>query len=184
MRLWSKQIDEGIFEATREISFSAMFREKLRNMTDEQRNIRFNNVGDPGRGARFRSTYAHGTDSAYVLYAVASFEKMFSAMDEALADGRKWLVTDDLTLGDINLMPLVARLEYLNMLDIFIDERQRVQVWWARSKELSSYQKAIPEMLDDEDLSTMRISGTKIRERIRARREEHVTQYKLAARVA
>jgi ganglioside-induced differentiation-associated protein 1 len=62
MRLWSKQIDEGIFEATREISFSAMFREKLRNMSDE-------------RG------------------------------------------------------------------------RPRVQAWWARTKELSSYKKAIPEML-------------------------------------
>jgi glutathione S-transferase len=184
MRLWSKQIDEGIFEATREISFSAMFREKLRNMTDEQRAIRFNNVGDPARGARFRSTYEHGTDSPYVLYAVASFEKMFSTMNEVLADGRKWLVTDDLTLGDINLMPFVARLEYLNMLDIFIGERPRVQAWWARSKELSSYKKAIPGMLDQEDLSTMKISGTKIRERIRALREKHLTQYKQAARAA
>src|SRR3954470_13710166 len=87
MRLWSKQIDEGIFEATREISFSAMFRDKLRGMTEEQRNIRFNNVGDPARGARFRSTYDHGTESPYVLYAVASFEKLFGAMTEALADG-------------------------------------------------------------------------------------------------
>jgi glutathione S-transferase len=161
-----------------------MFREKLRNMTDEQRNIRFNNVGDPGRSARFRSTYEHGTDSPYVLYAVASFEKMFNAMNETLSDGRKWLVTNNLTLGDINLMPFVARLEYLNMLDIFIDERPRVQAWWARSKELSSYKKAIPEMLDEEDLSTMKISGAKIREQIRARREEHLTQYKKAARVA
>jgi glutathione S-transferase len=184
MRLWSKQVDEGIFEATREISFSAMFREKLRTMTDEQRDIRFNNVGDPGRSARFRSTYEHGTDSPYVLYAVASFEKMFSAMNETLADGRKWLVTNDLTLGDINLMPFVARLEYLNMLDIFIDGRPRVQAWWARSKELPSYKKAISEMLDEEDLSAMRISGTKIREQIRARRTEHLTQYKGAAQVA
>jgi glutathione S-transferase len=182
MRLWSKQIDEGIFEATREISFSAMFREKLRNMTDEQRNIRFNNVGDPSRGARFRSTYEHGTDSPYVLYAVASFEKMFSTMSDVLADGRKWLVTDDLTLGDINLMPFVARLEYLNMLDIFIDERPRVQVWWTRSKELSSYKKAIPEMLDDEDITTMKISGAKIREQIRTRREEHLAQCRQAGR--
>jgi hypothetical protein len=58
-----------------------------------------------------------------------------------------------------------------------------VQAWWARSKRLSSYKKAIPEMLDDEDLSTMKISGTKIREQIRTRREEHLTQYKQAARV-
>jgi glutathione S-transferase len=178
MRLWSKQIDEGIFEATREISFSAMFREKLRNMTDEQRSIRFNNVGDPSRSARFRSTYESGTDSPYVLYAVASFEKMFNSMNGVLADGRKWVATNDLTLGDINLMPFVARLAYLNLLDIFIDERPRVQAWWARSKELLSYKQAIPDMLDEEDLSTMRISGTKIRGQIRARREEHLTQHK------
>jgi hypothetical protein len=81
-------------------------------------------------------------------------------------------------------MPFVARLGYLNMLDIFIGERPRVQAWWARSKELSSYKKAIPGMLDQEDLSTMKISGTKIRERIRALREKHLTQYKQAARAA
>ena len=184
MRLWSKQIDEGIFEATREISFSAMFREKLRNMTDEQRNIRFNNVGDPGRGARFRSTYEHGTDSPYVLYAVASFEKLFRMMDDALADGRTWLVNNDLTLGDINLMPFVARLQYLNMLDVFIGERPRVQKWFEQAKALPSYRKAIPDMLNDEDLSTMMVSGSKIREQIRARRDEHLMQHKQAAHAA
>ena len=184
MRLWSKQIDEGIFEATREISFSAMFREKLRNMTDEQRNIRFNNVGDPGRGARFRSTYEHGTDSPYVLYAVASFEKMFRMMDDALADGRTWLVNNDLTLGDINLMPFVARLQYLNMLDVFIGERPRVQKWFEQAKALPSYRKAITDMLNDEDLSTMMVSGSKIREQIRARRDEHLMQHKQAAHAA
>ena len=181
MRLWSKQIDEGIFEATREISFSAMFREKLRNMSDEQRNIRFNNVGDPARSARFRSTYELGTESPYVLYAVASFEKMFRAMEGALSDGRKWLVNDTLTLGDINLMPFVARLQYLNLLDLFINERQNVQKWFDKAKALPSYQRAIPDMLNDEDISTMHSSGTNIREQIRNRREEHLTQYKLAA---
>jgi hypothetical protein len=61
-------------------------------------------------------------------------------------------------------MPFVARLEYLNMLDIFIGDRPRVQAWWTRSKGLASYKKAIPEMLNDKDISTMQISGTKIRE--------------------
>jgi hypothetical protein len=28
MRLWSKAVDETLFEATRELSFSAMFRER------------------------------------------------------------------------------------------------------------------------------------------------------------
>lgn len=184
MRLWSKQIDEGIFEATREISFSAMFRDKLRNMTEAQRNVRFNNVGDPGRGARFRSTYEHGTASPYVLYAVASFEKLFRTMDAALADGRKWLVNNDLTLGDINVMPFAARLEYLNMLDIFIAERPRVQAWWKQSKALPSYIKAIPDQLNAQDLAAMKDAGTKIREQIRSRREEHLAEYKKAPHAA
>lgn len=180
MRLWSKHIDEGIFEATREISFSAMFREKLRNMSDEQRNIRFNNVGDPARSARFRSTYEHGTESPYVLFAVASFEKLFRAMEYALSDGRKWLVNSDLTLGDINLMPFVARLQYLNLLDLFIDQRQHVQKWFEQAKTVSSYQRAITNMLNDEDISTMHSSGTTIREQIRNRLDEHLANYKLA----
>jgi len=184
MRLWSKQIDEGIFEATREISFSAMFREKLRNMTERERQIRFRNVGDPARSARFLSTYEHGTESPYVFYGVASFEKLFRQMSDALSDGRNWLVGSNLTLGDINLMPFVARLEYLNILDIFIADRQRVQTWWQQSKELTGYQKAIPNMLTEEDTSEMRASGTQIRDSIRTHRATHLTQYKEAAHSA
>jgi len=66
MRLWGKAIDEGIFEATREISFSAMFREKMKAMSEEQRAARFRNVGDPQKRDRFMSVYAEGTDSRFV----------------------------------------------------------------------------------------------------------------------
>src|SRR6202142_3957233 len=52
MRLWSKAVDESLFEATRELSFSAMFRERMRNMTEEQRAGRFRNTGAPGKRAR------------------------------------------------------------------------------------------------------------------------------------
>jgi glutathione S-transferase len=184
MRLWSKHIDEGIFEATREISFSAMFREKLRNMTEDERQIRFRNIGDPARSARFLSTYEYGVDSAYVLYGVASFEKLFRHMDATLADGRDWLVANKFSLGDINLIPFVARLEYLSLLNVFIAERPRIQAWWARAKMLKSYQKAIPEMLKEEDISAMESSGAKIQHRIRELRTEHLAQHQYAARAA
>jgi hypothetical protein len=128
-----------------------MFREKLRNMTEHQRQIRFRNVGDPARCALL-STYEHGTDSPYVFYG--------------------------------NLMPFVARLEYLNLLDIFIADRPRVQTWWQHCKELTGYQKAIPNMLTEEDTLEMHASGTKIRDSIRAHRTKHLTQYKGAAHAA
>jgi glutathione S-transferase len=184
MRLWSKHIDEGIFEATREISFSAMFRDKLRNMSEDERQVRFRNVGDPARSARFISTYQQGVESPYVLYGIASFEKLFRHMDETLADGRNWLVANRMSLADINLMPFVARLEYLNLLDLFIAGRPRVQAWWERSKGLQSYRKAVPEMLTQDDVSTMQSSGTAIRDRIHDLRSQHVVQYRLAQRTA
>ena len=49
--------------------------------------------------------------------------------------------------------------------------------WWQRCKMLSSYRKAIPDMLDEEDISEMYASGTKIRERIRELRAEYLAQY-------
>lgn len=66
MRRWSKHIDEGVVEATREISFSAMFRDKMKSMTQEQRDGRFRNIGDPGRRARMISTYEQGCESPFV----------------------------------------------------------------------------------------------------------------------
>jgi len=88
------------------------------------------------------------------------------------------LVGASLSLGDINLMPFVARLEYLNLLDLFIADREAVRRWWQRCKTLRSYQKAIPDMLTEEDTSEMYASGTKIRERIGELRAGHLAQYK------
>jgi hypothetical protein len=60
MRLWSKMVDEGLFEGVAELSFSAMFRERMRNMSEEIRERRFRNIGDPRRRDRFMSTYELG----------------------------------------------------------------------------------------------------------------------------
>jgi glutathione S-transferase len=47
MRLWSKMVDEGLHDGVTELSFSAMFRERMKNMPPEIREKRFRNVGDP-----------------------------------------------------------------------------------------------------------------------------------------
>ena len=113
MRLWSKAVDEGLFEGITEISFSAMFRERMQNMPADLREPRFRNIGDPRRRDRFISTYELGVKSPYVLYAIAAYERAFKSLEETLAEGGPWILGDDPTLADINLMPLVARLDYL-----------------------------------------------------------------------
>jgi glutathione S-transferase len=64
MRLWSKIVDEGLHDGVTEISFSAMFRERMKNMAPQIREKRFRNVGDPRRTDRFKSTYELGAKIA------------------------------------------------------------------------------------------------------------------------
>jgi glutathione S-transferase len=174
MRIWSKFIDEGIFEATREISFSAMFREKMRNMSAEQREGRFRNVGNPEKRARFVSTYEEGVESPYVLYGIAHYEKMFAAMEKDLADGRDWLVGGSFSLADIALMPFVARMDYLDLLDVWTEGRSGVTAWWARAKARPSFAHAVSSRLKPEEEKAMRTFGGALKERIRERRQEYL----------
>jgi len=177
MRLWSKAIDEGIFEATREISFSAMFREKMRNMTVEQREGRFRNIGDPGRRARFMSTYEQGVESPFVFQGIVAFEKLFAAMSAALAKGEPWLLGRAVTLADINLMPFVARLAYLDLLDVWISERPEISRWWERVQALPPFKASVSDLLTADEFAAMSTFGTKIKDPIRAKRSAYLKEY-------
>ncbi|MCC2097935.1 MAG: glutathione S-transferase family protein [Hyphomicrobiales bacterium] len=181
MRLWSKMVDEHLFEATRELSFSAMFRERMKNMTDEQREGRFKNTGDPIKRARLESTYAEGVDSPYVYQGIGEFEIAFSKMEKDLAGGSGWLVGDRMTLADINMMPFVARLAYLDLLDVWIRDRPATQDWWARSRELGSFKVSISDQLKDAEIEEMKTFGSRIRDRVEAHREHYLRQPRFAA---
>jgi glutathione S-transferase len=169
MRRWSKHIDEGVFEATREISFSAMFRDKMKGMSEEQRGGRYRNIGDPGRKARMMSTYEQGCESPFVEQGIFAFEKMFGEMEEMLADGRPWLVGQGFSLGDVNVMPFAARLDYLRILDVWIDMRPNVTAWWQRAKGRPSYDSAIAKLLTDDQIRAMATSGLRIKSQIAAK---------------
>ena len=168
MRLWSKMVDEGLFEGVTEISFSAMFRERMKNMTDEMRERRFRNVGDPRRRDRFKSTYELGARSPFVLHAVAAYERGFNLLEQTLADGGPWIMGAQPTLADINLMPFAARLDYLGLLDLWIDRRPRVQAWWGRAREWPSFRSGLRDLITETEMSEMKTHGPKIRDDIAA----------------
>ncbi|MAF47035.1 MAG: glutathione S-transferase domain-containing protein [Rhodospirillales bacterium] len=174
MRMWSKLVDEQIFEATREISFSAHFRARMRGMTEEQRQTRFENVGDPERRARFIDTFEHGTDSHYVLESVADYEKAFKKMEADLGEAGPWLLGADFSLADINMIPYVGRLDFLNLLDIWLDHRPLTQEWWARALQRPSTKAAILDPMSETDWREMRKYGTQLRADIERIRGEYL----------
>ena len=163
MRLWSKMVDEGLHEGISEISFSAMFRERLKNSTPEEREVRFRNIGDPRRRDRFKSTYDLGTQSPFVLYAVAAYYKAFNSMDKALAGHGPWLLGEKLSLADINMMPYVARLHYLGLLDVLTADRPAVRAWWQRTQQLPSFVAGLVTPMKSLEVEEMAKHGPTIR---------------------
>jgi glutathione S-transferase len=174
MRRWSKHIDEGVFEATREISFSAMFRDKMKAMSQEQRDGRYRNIGDPGRRARMISTHELGCNSPFVEEGIFAFEKMFDEMEECLSDGRPWLVGSNFSLADINVIPCAARLDYLTILDVWIKERPLVAAWWQKAKGRPSFSGAIAKLLKEDQIEAMAASGNRIKSEIADKHAEIV----------
>lgn len=174
MRRWSKHIDEGVFEATREISFSAMFRDKMKGMTQEQRDGRYRNIGDPGRRARMLSTYELGCASPFVAQGIFAFERMFGEMEEALSDHRPWLVGQNFSLADINVIPFAARLDYLAILDVWINDRPLVAAWWQKVKSRPSFASAIAKLLKEDQIKAMADSGGRLKTEIAAKHAEIV----------
>jgi glutathione S-transferase len=168
MRLWSKMVDEGLFEGVTEISFCAMFRERMRNMPEEIRERRFCNIGDPRRRARFMSTYEHGVQSPFVKYGIAAYERAFKTLEDTLAENGPWILGSDPSLADINLMPFAARLDYLGLLDLWIAERPRVRAWWALARQWPSFKAGLHDLISDAEFSEMRMHGPRIADDVAA----------------
>ena len=163
MRLWSKYVDEGLFEGVTEISFSAMFREKMKDMSPELRERRFANIGDPRRRDRFRSTYDLGVHSPFVLWAIYAYERAFKHMEATLSERGPWLLGEAPTLADINMMPFVARLSYLGLLEAWTADRPRVSEWWARSQEWPTFKSGLSDLVTEAEFADMRAYGPTIR---------------------
>jgi glutathione S-transferase len=168
MRLWSKFVDEGLFDGVTELSFSAMFRERMRAMPAELREKRFRNVGDPRRTDRFKSTYEHGVQSPFVLHAIAAYERAFKLMEQTLTERGPWLLGAKPTLADINLMPFAARLAYLGLLEAWTDKRPRINEWWARVQEWPSFRRGLADLISEAEFAEMRTHGPKIRDDVEA----------------
>ena len=152
-----------------------MFREKMKQMPEDQRQTRFANVGDPNKRARLMSTYELGVDSPYVFQAIGNWEKAFKALDASLAEfGGPWLLGDQFTLADINMIPYLWRIEYLDLIDIWLDDHAATAAWWDRAKVQPSAIACFPERLGEDDIAAMQEHGGKLRDAVRAKRAEYL----------
>ena len=177
MRVWTKAVDEGIHEGVVALSFSAMFRERMKGMTDEQRARQFRNIGAPVRRDRDRAVFEQGVESSYVFNAIAVYETTFSKLEKVLVDGRDWIMGDQYTLAEINLAPYVARLEYMGLLEIWIEHRPKISSWWNRIKARLAYQRGVSDRLTTSDIEPMQRFGGAIHLRVAELRQDYLREF-------
>ena len=66
-----------------------------------------------------------------------------STWRETLEQGGPWLLGEQVTLADITMMPFVARLAYLGLLDVWVADRPHIKAWWERVQQWPSFKTRI-----------------------------------------
>jgi len=109
------------------------------------------------------STYEHGVQSPFVLHAIAAYERAFKLMEQTLAERGPWICGPKATLADINMMPFVARLAFLDLLEAWTADRPHINAWWAQVQAWPSFRRGLRDLVTETELTEMRTHGPKIR---------------------
>ena len=86
------------------------------------------------------------------------------------------LMGDQFTLADLNLAPFIARLDGLQLVEPWLEERHNARTWWQAVKSRPTYIEARLGPSADE-VTTMAVEGSKFTEEFKSKRAEYLSQY-------
>jgi glutathione S-transferase len=157
MRLWTKQLDEDIHDASAAIlSFGIAFRHQYLER-GELGKAMLEQIPNLFKRERRRDVIEKGTESQHFVIAVQRMAQMLDEMQEALAS-HAWLAGDQYSLADVAFTPYLARLEHLNILGM-VGERRHVAQWYDRCKQRKSFGAAIVKWENPDYLALMQRRG-------------------------
>ncbi len=160
MRLWTKEIDGGIFAATGTVSMSIAFHHQYDPAVVEELTRQ--------RGPAYRQRFEQlrkGVDNPAFPDAIKRLYKMVGDMNAGL-ERKPWLAGDALTLADIAYAPYVTRLDHLQFLGL-LDRNPRVADWYERMRGRPSYQSALAAQFNPKYLPLMAEKGAEAWPRVR-----------------
>jgi glutathione S-transferase len=141
MRLWTKQLDEGVHDAgIAVLSFALAFRHQYLNRGEAGKSM-LESIPDPIKRERRRDVIENGLDSRHFKTAVARLLELYRDMDAAL-ESHPWLAGDRYSIADAAFTPYVVRLEHLDVLGL-LDATPRTADWYRRITARPSFQDAI-----------------------------------------
>src|SRR6185295_5339753 len=157
MRLWTKQLDEDVHDASAAIlSFGIAFRHQYLERAELGKTM-LEQIPNVFKRERRRDVVEKGLESRHFVIAVERMVLLLDEMEEALS-AHQWLAGDIYTLADVAFTPYLARLEHLNILGM-IGERHRVADWYRRCKARPSFHDAIVKWENADYLGLMQRRG-------------------------
>jgi glutathione S-transferase len=165
MRLWTKQLDEGVHDAgIAVISFAVAFRHQYLNK-GEAGQLMLESIPDPIKRERRRDVIEKGLDSPFFKIAISRMLELYDDMEAQLGE-HPWLVAEKYTIADASFTPYVVRLEHLGILKL-LDRHPRVLDWYVRLKTRPSFQDAIVKWENPDYLALMKRQGRENWDKIR-----------------
>jgi glutathione S-transferase len=157
MRLWTKQLDEGVHDAGIAIlSFGVAFRHQYINRGEAGKQM-LESIPDPTKRERRRDVIEKGLDSPHFKIAIQRLLTLYRDMDKALAN-HPWLAGDDYSIADAAFTPYVVRLDHLDVTGL-LDPTPRVADWYRRIKARPSFTDAITRWENPDYLDLMKRQG-------------------------
>jgi len=157
MRLWTKQLDEDIHDASAAIlSFGIAFRHQYLDRGELGKKM-LEQIPNLFKRERRRDVIEKGTASQHFTIAVQRMVLLLDEMEEALGQ-HAWLAGETYTLADVAFTPYLARLEHLNVLGM-VGTRRRVAEWYRRCKARPSFAEAITKWENPDYLALMQRRG-------------------------
>jgi glutathione S-transferase len=130
MRLWTKQLDEGLHANVGTLSFCIAFRHQWLERPEEERAKWLAGIPSAERRERSQSILTLGLASPYLGPAVHRYVKLFDDFEIALQQ-TPWLAGDTFSLAEVGYAPYLARLRHLG-LDFLFEQRPHVLQWAQR----------------------------------------------------
>ena len=157
MRLWTKQLDEGLHADTGVLSTAIAFRyQKLEKGAAEVEAL-IMNVPNPVKRERVRDNIFKGVESPNFREAVIRFDDLLARMELALR-AATWLAGNSFSLADIAYAPYVTRLDHLQLATMWAN-RPHLADWYARIRERHGYQEALRRQFNPKYLQLMAEKG-------------------------
>jgi glutathione S-transferase len=166
MRLWTKQLDEGVHAATSTLSNGIAFRHQKLVWGMEKLEEFHRNMPSAARREQSWENITKGVESRYFGDAAKRFDKLLGDMEAALATGR-WLVGDEFSLADVSYAPYITRLDHLQ-LQFLWERRPRTADWYDRLRERRSYAIALDGWPNQAYYALMKDKGMEARDRVQA----------------